>query len=274
MTDIQYTDTHCHLASHRFRRDEIAELIRRANDAGVTRLVTLSTSLEDVPVNLALAGLPGVHACVGIHPCDVHHAPDDAVARLAGFCADPRVCAIGETGLDYYHPAPDGWEESVFRERQRTMLRQHFELAAATGLNVVIHTRDQTGHASFEDALAIYREFHTVAKAVFHCFVGPWENAARVIGLGGVLSFGGVCTFKSAREVRETIRRCPAGTFMLETDAPYLAPEPHRGQRNEPAHTSITAMRIAAERGESPAELATHTQTTAECFFRFPSGRI
>lgn len=274
MTVPRFTDTHCHLASHRFHRDEVPELIRRANEAGINRLVTLSTSLEDVPVNLALADLPGVHACVGIHPCDVHHAPDDAVARLAEFAADPRVCAIGETGLDYFHAAPEGWEEVVFRERQRAMLRQHFELAAAAGLNVVIHTRDRSGHASFEDALAIYHEFHAVARAVFHCFIGPWENAVRVLDLGGVLSFGGVSTFKSAREVRETITRCPAGSFMLETDAPYLAPEPHRGQRNEPAYTSLTAMRIAAERGESPEDLSHHTEETANRFFRFPSGKI
>ena len=267
-----FTDTHCHLASHRFSPDEIPELLLRARQAGVTRLVTLSTSLDDVPVNLALAGTPGVHACVGIHPCDVHHAPDDAVARLEEHAADPRVCAIGETGLDYYHPAPEGWDEVAFRDRQRMMLRQHFELAARSGHNLVIHTRDRSGHASFEDALAIYREFHPSVRAVFHCFIGPWENAERVIGLGGLLSFGGVCTFKSAREVRETIRRCPAGSFMLETDSPYLAPEPHRGQRNEPSFASLTAARIAEERGESLSDLAAHTDAAARGFFRFASG--
>lgn len=265
------TDTHCHLASHRFRPEEIPALIGRAHQAGVTRMVTLATSLDDLPVNLALAGTPGVHACIGIHPCDVHQAPDDATTRLAGFTGDPRVCAIGETGLDYFHPAPAGWEEAAFRERQRMMLRAHFELGAAAGLNVVIHTRDRAGHASFEDALAIYMEHHRRVRAVFHCFIGPWENAARVLELGGLVSFGGVSTFKNAGGIRDTIARCPAGAFMLETDSPYLAPEPHRGKRNEPAHVRHIAERIAGVRDETLATLAAHTESTTARFFRFHS---
>jgi TatD DNase family protein len=158
-----------------------------------------------------------------------------------------------------------------FRERQRVFLRWHFELAAASGLNVVIHTRDRTGHASYEDALEIYRDFHAEARAVFHCFIGPWENAKRVLDLGGLLSFGGVATFKSAREVRDTVLKCPAGSFMLETDAPYLAPEPHRGRRNEPAYVRDIAEFIAALRGESFDELMGHAGRTVAAFFRFRS---
>ena len=184
---------------------------------------------------------------------------------------DPRVCAIGETGLDYYHPAPDGWNETDFRERQRRLLRQHFELAAAAGLNVVIHTRDRSGHASFDDAFAIYTNYHKSVRAIFHCFVGPWANAKRVLDHGGLVSFGGVATFKSAGDVRDTIARCPAGSFMLETDTPYLAPDPHRGQRNEPAFLRHTAERIATLRGESLDALAAHTHLAANRIFRFPS---
>jgi TatD DNase family protein len=231
-------------------------------------MITLATSLDDLQANLSIAEQPDVHACIGIHPCDVHHAPDDAVEKLATFVSDPRVCAIGETGLDYFHPAPDGWEENVFRERQRTLLRQHFELAAMSGLNVVIHTRDRSGYDSFEDALAIYREFHTKVRAVFHCFIGPWENARRVLELGGLVAFGGVATFKNAREVRETAAQCPAGQFMVETDAPYLAPEPHRGKRNEPAYVRDTAELLAQVRGESFESLCRHTGETAAGFFR------
>ena len=265
------TDSHCHLASHRFGELEVADLIQRAQAAGVDRLVTLATSLGDLHANLSIAENPAVYTCIGIHPCDVHHAPDDAVDQIAAHVGDPRVCAIGETGLDYYHPAPDGWTELGFRERQRDFLRRHFEIAAASGLNVVIHTRDQSAHASFEDALAIYSDFHTRARAVFHCFIGPWENAARVLDLGGLVSFGGVATFKSAREVRDTALKCPAGSFMLETDAPYLAPEPHRGKRNEPAFVRDTAVFLAALRGESLDELSEHTGRTADVFFRFRS---
>ena len=265
------TDTHCHLASHRFDPSEIPALLERAHAAGVSRMVTLATSLDDLQANLDLANTPGVHACIGIHPCDVHHAPDDATTRLAGFTGDPRVCAIGETGLDYYHPAPDGWNETAFRERQRTMLREHFELARAASLNLVIHTRDRSGYASFEDALAIYADYHQAVRAIFHCFIGPWENAKRVLDLGGLVSFGGVSTFKNANDIRDTIARCPSGSFLLETDSPYLAPDPHRGQRNEPAFVRLTAERIASVRNESLATLAAHTHLAADGIFRFPS---
>lgn len=263
------TDSHCHLASHRFSPEEIPALIQRARDASVIRLVTLATCLEDIAPNLAIARDPSIHACLGIHPCDVHNAPDDAVRQLAAFVDDTRVCAIGETGLDYYHPAPDGWEESDFRQRQRDFLHQHFQLAAQAKLNVVIHTRDQTGHASLDDALAIYKEYHHQVRAAFHCFISTGANAVRVFDLGGIVSFGGVATFKSAREVRETILACAPGTFMLETDAPYLAPEPYRGKRNEPAYTADTAAFIAKLRGETIEGLAAHTNLTASSFFRF-----
>lgn len=231
-------------------------------------MISLATSLEDIAENLSIAVDPAVHTCIGIHPCDVHHAPDDATARLAEFTSDPRVCGIGETGLDYYHPAPDGWSEEDFRERQRGFLHQHFQLAASSGLNIVIHTRDKEGDASFEDALAIYGGYHTSVRAVFHCFIGLWENAKRVLDLGGLVSFGGVATFKTAHQVRETVSSCPPGSFMVETDAPYLAPEPHRGKRNEPSFARNTAERIAAIRGEPFEQLALHTSETAAGFFR------
>jgi TatD DNase family protein len=268
------TDSHCHLASHRFSSGEVPDLLERARAADVTRMITLATSLEDVPANLSLAENPAIHACIGIHPCDVHHAPDDACARLAAFANDPRVCAIGETGLDFYHPAPDGWDEKRFRDRQGGFLREHFELAAARKLNIVIHTRDREGHDSFEEALAIYDDYSSSVRAVFHCFVGPWENVKRVLDLGGLVSFGGVATFKTAHLVRETLLRCPAGSFMLETDSPYLAPEPHRGKRNEPSFVRKTADSVAAFRGESLEALARHTSETANAFFRLRSDSI
>lgn len=265
-------DSHCHLASHKFSPEEVPELLERAASAGVDRMISLATSLDDLQANLSHAENPVVHTCIGIHPCDVHHAPDDAVSILSGFTADPRVCGIGETGLDYYHPAPDGWTERDYRARQHQFLRQHFELAAASNLNVVIHTRDKEGAASFEDALSIYTDFHHSVRAVFHCFIGPWENARRVLDLGGLVSFGGVATFKTAGDVRETVMKTPAGSFMVETDAPYLAPVPFRGKRNEPAYVKNTADFIAELRGETIAELAAHTTRAADSFFRLRRG--
>lgn len=265
------TDSHCHLASRRFNAAEVPELLDRATAAGVHRVVTLATCLQDLQENLAHADDPRVHACIGIHPCDVANAPEDAIAQLAPHTADPRVCAIGETGLDYFHPTPDGWSEGAYHDRQRTFLRQHFELAAANRLNLVIHTRDRDGHASFEDALAIYQDYRHTTRAVFHCFAASWDYAKRVIDAGGLVSFGGTSTFKNAAAIRETLAKCPPGSFMLETDAPYLAPEPHRGSRNEPALTAATAERAAITRNESPATLATHTEAACAGFFRFRS---
>lgn len=263
------TDSHCHLASGRFSDEERAEIIQLADEAGVHRMVSLSTCLDDVPLNLILAEDPRVMAAIGIHPCDVHNAPDDVMERLAALAGDPRVCAIGETGLDYFHPAPDGWSEKAYRSRQRAFLLQHFELASASGLNIVIHTRDRQGRRSFADALRIYSDFSDHVRAVFHCFVSEWELAEKVIAMGGLVSFGGVATFRNADLVKAAVKRCPAGSFMLETDSPYLAPEPMRGKRNEPAYAMRVAEVVAALREESLEELAAHTETAAEFFFRW-----
>lgn len=263
------TDSHCHLASHRFEPDEIPAILDRATTAGVTRLVTLATCLENLEESLHIAKHPSVFTCLGIHPCDVHNAPDDAPDRIAAHLTDPRVCGVGETGLDYFHPAPEGWSDEAYHARQRDFLRRHFEIAAAAGLNVVIHTRDRSGTSSLDDALALYQEFHRHTRAVFHCFIADIAQAQRVFDLGGIVSFGGVCTFKSAKVPLETATLCPAGSFLLETDAPYLAPAPHRGERNEPAFTRHTADFIAASRGESLVQLAAHTNSAADGFFRF-----
>lgn len=262
------TDSHCHLASARYSDSERTDIINRAAEAGVHRMVTLATCLDDVPLNLMLADDPLIMAAIGIHPCDVHHAPDDAVDRLTAFARDPRVCAIGETGLDFFHPAPDGWEETDFRERQRVFLIRHFELAAASGLNIVIHTRDREGRGSFEEALRIYSDFSDRVRAVFHCFVSEWELAEQVIAMGGLVSFGGVATFRNAELIKQAVKRCPPGSFMIETDSPYLAPEPMRGKRNEPAFAMRVAEALAELRGETLEELAAHTEATAGMFFR------
>ncbi len=241
----------------------------RAREAGLHRLITLATNLEDIPANLALAErFPEVFACVGIHPCDVQDTPDHFAQELREFAAHPKAAALGETGLDYYHPAPDGWSEEDYHQRQREFLQRHFELAAELNLNVVIHTRDRKGEASFADALAIYEPFAGTVRAVFHCFPGPFSAAEKVLRLGGLVSFTGIATFKNASDVLDAAAKCPAGRFMLETDSPYLAPVPHRGNRCEPAYLRLTAETVAAERRESLELLAAHTETTVQEFFR------
>lgn len=261
-------DTHCHLASERYGADERRDLLDRAERAGVGAVVTMATSLADVEATLDLAKDRRVAGGLGIHPCEVHEAPDDAVECLRRHAGDSGIGVIGETGLDYFHPAPEGWDEEQFRSRQRRFLSDHFELAAEKGLNIVIHTRDKEGSGSFDDAIGIYAKHAGKVRAVFHCFISEWEKAERVIGMGGLVSFGGIVTFKKADVVKECVRRCPAGTFMLETDAPYLAPEPMRGKRNEPAFTREIAEAIAKLRGESPDEVAAHTGRAAMKFFR------
>lgn len=266
------TDSHCHLASSRFTKEELPALIGRAREAGVTRMVTLATGEEDIPLNVALAEqFSEIYACVGIHPCDVHEVCDDFEKFVRPHLRNPRVVAVGETGLDYYHPAPEGWSEEDFRERQRDFLRRHFELAKEAGLNIVIHTRDRTGTASFEDALLIFEDYSKDVQAVFHCFPGPFELAEKVLALGGLLSFTGVATFKNAELCLDAARKTPLDKMMLETDSPYLAPVPHRGKRCEPAFVTNTARRIADARAISLSELEHATEQVCESFFAFKS---
>ena len=266
-------DTHCHLASAKFA-GEAADLIQRATARGVDRMITLATGFDDIPANLALAArYPAtVMAAVGIHPCDAHEADvatpwQDALAAAA---RHPGVVAIGETGLDYFHPPPAGWNEDVYRARQRALLRGHFEVAEATGLGIILHTRDRSGCQSITDALEIARGFAGRVRPMFHCFLGPWDLAAPIIALNGIVSFGGILTFPNARETLAAARAAPEGVFTLETDAPYLAPVPHRGKRNEPAHVINTAAFLADARGETFEHLASHTTATAVRFFNLP----
>lgn len=267
-------DTHCHLASSKFS-GEAEEVIARAVAAGTGGLLTLATSFDDIPANLALAeNHPGlVAAALGIHPCDAHDVDPvgDWKDRLLDLARHPGVAAIGETGLDYYHPPPGGWDEPSFRARQRELLRGHFEVAAAAGLGVVLHTRDRTGMDSLHDALAIARDFRGRVRPQFHCFLGPWEAASAVLELDGIVSFGGILTFPSAGSTLAAAVAAPAGTFTLETDSPYLAPVPYRGKRNEPAFVMATACHLANARGETVEELAAHTTATARGFFRWPA---
>lgn len=264
------TDSHCHLASHKFPETELPEILTRAKENGIHRLITLATTLEDSLQNIAISEkFPQVYTAIGIHPCDVHETPDNYLPELTKLASHPKCLAIGETGLDYFHPAPEGWTDETYHTRQRHFLRQHFQLAADLDKNIVIHTRDKTGNQSQRDAIEIYREFSNKVRAVFHCFLGPIEYATPILELGGLISFTGIATFKSAKDTIAAATQAPTGSFMLETDAPYLAPTPHRGKRNEPAFTLHTAQHIADLRNETLEELLTHTETTTNNFFKF-----
>jgi TatD DNase family protein len=273
-------DTHAHLDFTDYAAD-LQEVLQRAAEAGIGRIITISTTLASAQRAIALASesatrtdpngrpLPQISATVGIHPLYVEETPDDFLTTLRGYASHPSVVALGETGLDYHRaPKPpeanearEAWETN--RVRQADFFKQQLGLARESGLNVVIHQRE-----SWEDTLRVLRPFAGSLKAVFHCFGGTLAQAQEVIELGFFVSFTGIVTFKNATSVQQTAAQLPAGCFFLETDCPFLAPTPHRGKRCEPSHTRLTAEYIARLRGESLESLSEHTSATAQAFFR------
>jgi len=257
-------DTHAHLDYKDYDPDR-AEVIARAVEAGVTEIISIGTRLDSSARAVELAeNFPNIWATVGIHPCDVDEAPDDAVDRLRQLAESSRVVAVGEIGLDYHYlpENPDAVEAN--KKRQAHFFRQHLELAVSLGLNAVIHQRD-----SWDDTLAILKEYTGKVRGVYHCFGGTLEQAREVIALGHLVSFTGIVTFKNARQVQATAQDIAADQFMVETDCPYLAPVPDRGKRCEPAHTRRVADHIAKLRGVTVEEIGAHTTATAREFFRF-----
>ncbi len=260
-------DTHCHLAGGRLFAEADA-LVERARDAGVTRIVAMGTDLEDGRRVIELAERhPGtVWASVGVHPCDVLEVKEaDWLEQLRELARHPRVVSIGETGLDYFHPPPDGVGWEAYKARQAEFFRAQIGLAAELGLNVVVHTRG----GSLADAGTMMAEWAGRVRAVFHCWVDGWAQAQPLVAAGHLVSFTGIVTYKTALEAQESARQVPQGSWMLETDAPYLAPVPHRGKLNEPAWTRHTAEAVAALRGMTLEAVAAETTATAEGFFRF-----
>lgn len=255
-------DTHAHLDYADFAPDFEA-VLQRAADAGVDRVITIGTSLESSRRAVELAGrYPMVYAVVGIHPTGVEEAPGEAGRVLRELAAQPRVAAIGETGLDY-HRLPGGEADAAYKRRQGAFFELQLEIAAEQRLNVVIHQRD-----AWEDTLALLRPFAGKLRGVFHCFGGTLAQAEEVFAWGGLVSFTGIATFKNGVAVRETAAGVPADRYMVETDCPYLAPVPYRGKRCEPAYTREVAMAVAQARGISLEQLAAETTRTAEAFFK------
>ena len=263
------TDTHAHLDYPDFAAD-FADVLRRADEAGVTRLISIGTSLASSRRAIALAESdPRIFAVAGIHPTAVEEAGNDVRAELREVARHPRVVAIGEVGLDYHRlpsqeTEPARLSDDEYKAAQAQLFRQQLEVAAELGLNVVIHQRD-----AWEDTLKILRDFTGRLRGVFHCFGNSFEQAQEVIRLGHMVSFTGIVTFKNAPVVHDCASRIGPAHFMVETDCPYLAPVPHRGKRCEPAYTRLVAERIASLRGTTLAEVAARTTANADNFFRF-----
>jgi len=261
---MKLIDTHAHLASSRFQ-GELSEIVSRAKEAGVSRIITIGSDLADSRRNLEIADeFDGVFASVGVHPTSVHEITQQGyLEELTGFARHPKVIAIGEIGLDFYHPPRDGSPEEEWRALQEKFFREQLDLAVELDLPVVIHQRN-----SAEAVNKVLGEYEGRITAVLHCFSGSTEEAHFLIDQGHYISFTGIVTFKNAREVQETAKSVPDDRIMVETDSPYLAPVPYRGKRCEPAYVRETASHIANLRNISPEDLTATTSENARRFFR------
>lgn len=252
-------DTHAHLVAEAFAADR-DQVIDRARQAGVGAIVCIGDHLAASAAAAQLAAARSeVWAAVGIHPHHAGSAPEDVAAALRPLCHQPRVVAIGEIGLDYHYDfAP--------RDQQMRVFRAQLRLARELGLPVVVHNRKAD-----QDVLqALREECAGDVGGVLHCFWSDWETAAAALDLGFYLGIGGPITFKRSDDLRALVKRLPLGRLLVETDAPYLAPTPHRGRRNEPAFVALTAAALAEVKGLSFAEVAAATTHNAARLFRLP----
>lgn len=264
----EFCDTHAHLDYPDFEPD-LPQIMERARTAGVTRIISVGTSLASSERALSISEqYPNVFAVIGWHPSDAPEAPDDLRSAMRKLAAHPKCIAIGETGLDYSRlpskqPGGIPADDVAIKLKQAAIFQQQLEVAAEFGLNCVVHQRE-----AFEDTLAMIAPFAGKLRAVFHCFVDSPEMARRVLDAGHLVSFTGIVTFKNGQNVRDTLDTIPLGQFMLETDCPFLAPVPYRGKRCEPAYVMETARAIAEVKNCSMDDLADSTNTAANAFFK------
>ena len=283
------TDTHAHLDFPEFD-GHIEAVLERARAAGVHRVITIGIGAESCRRSVELAEkYDNVFAAVGLHPCSVMEpGAMEFLGRLPGLARHPKVVAIGETGMDYHHlpgrTLTDRKVGSVFstlqagtaeateaaiadgamKTAQEEAFRAQIDLAIELGLNVIVHQRE-----AWQDTLGILRPHTGRVRAVFHCFGGSPDDAAEIAAMGHLVSFTGIVTFKNAALVQQTVQAVASDGYMVETDCPYLAPVPFRGKTCEPAHTRLTAEKIAELRGAALDQVAADTERTANAFFRF-----
>ncbi len=258
-----FIDSHTHLQHRKYTEEEphltAQQLLTLAQEAGVTQLINIACWRDEWAPAIALsAQFPQVSIAAGIHPQDVASGPLTTVEELTALAANPSVVALGETGLDYFY-------ENSPKAQQQASFHTHLEAAKATGLPVVIHTRDAEA-----DTVAILKE-HRNVPFVLHCFTGtPWL-AGQGVELGGYISFSGILAFKKSQELRDIAANLPRDKVLLETDAPYLSPDPFRGKRNMPAYLPHTAQVLANVWQTSLPDVAQITSTnTRRLFSRLP----
>jgi TatD DNase family protein len=261
-----FFDTHVHLDYPDFEKD-FAEVLARAQAAGISKIISIGTSLDSSRRAVALAEKhPGIYAAVGWHPSEALEAPADLRPALRELAQHPKVVAIGETGLDYYRlPSSQGGSaeaDTHYKKRQAEIFQQQLEVATELGLNAIIHQR-----ASFDDTLAQLKPFAGRVRGVFHCFGESVARLKQILEIGSLVSYTGIVTFKNGQNIRDAVAATPLDKLMLETDCPYLAPVPHRGQRCEPAFVKEISETVAQVKMISPDELSAATCRTAHEFF-------
>jgi hydrolase, TatD family len=250
-------DTHAHMDSPKFDEDR-DEMIERAREAGIEKIVNIGFNRETIPTTMELAEkYPFVYAAVGWHPTDaIDMRLEEDLAWIERLCAHPKVVAIGEIGLDYY------WDTSP-KDIQHIVFREQIRLAKRLHKPIIIHNRD--AHADVVRLLQ--EEGASEVGGIMHCFSGSWETAKQCLDMNFYISFGGPVTFKNARVPKEVLEKVPNDRLLIETDAPYLTPHPHRGKRNEPAYVRLVAQAAAEIKGISEEEIAKITmRNSLECF--------
>jgi TatD DNase family protein len=248
---LRWTDDHCHLPGGRNGDDLVAE----ARIAGVERLVTVGTDVASsrLMVEIARHHGPGVLATAGVHP----HEAKGGIEGLEALLAEPEVAAVGECGLDYYY-------EHSPRDVQREAFAAQVSLACAHGLPLVVHSRE-----AWDDTFDVLEGEGVPERTVLHCFTGGPEEARRALDLGAYLSFSGIVTFASAQDLRDAAAVCPLDRVLVETDSPYLTPEPHRGRKNRPALLPYVGAGLAAAMGRDLESVASATWANAELVYGF-----
>jgi TatD DNase family protein len=249
-------DSHCHLTDAKFE-DDLDAVLQRAWDAGLTAIVTIASDAADADVALRLARRdPRIFSTAGVHPHAAGAAVQDGLQAISELLAEDDVVAVGETGLDYHY-------DNSPRDVQRTLFGWHLRQAADRDLPIVVHSR-----SADDDTAALIREASGV-RGVLHCFSGGPGLLDTALDAGWFISFAGMVTFRNF-SAADLLRSVPADRLLLETDSPYLAPVPHRGQRNEPAFVVQTCHAAAALLGVYAAELAARTAANARTFYRLP----